>query len=324
MPDRFDGFAFAAADVLRELSTKGGTLDSSGMTSDDAAKALAFALGNFAAVETKEFSPNALAQGFRTQVAETVHHMAQLKSALRSEKLEVAFQPILALGSLQLHHHEMLVRFQPDTSPAELIRFAEKIGMIEEIDLAMCRRAISILRDCDGPKHDLAVNISGKSLDSDQFVGSLLALLAPHAKLAKQLLFEITESTAIQDLPRVERILLALRKNGHRICLDDFGAGASSFAYLQALSVDFVKIDGAFVSRMRDSAKDRAILKAMVALCRDLGVGVIAEMIEHVDQAHALMEMGIGYGQGYLFGRPSAALTAPTDLANRPRLVYGR
>jgi EAL domain-containing protein (putative c-di-GMP-specific phosphodiesterase class I) len=297
--------------MLIEIAGVGGERPSAGIGPEDAARALAFALGRLSTADAKEFSLSSLAQGFRAQIAETVHRIAQLRAATKGNTLQVAFQPIVALGSLHLHHHEMLARFEPNVSPAELIHFAEKIGMIEDIDLAMCRRAIAVLRDLDGPALDLAVNISGKSLDSDVFVDALVKLLAPHAKLGKQILFEITESTAIQDLNRVERILSALRKSGHRICLDDFGAGASSFTYLQALSVDFVKIDGGYVSRMRDSAKDRAIVKAMVSLCRDLGVGVIAEMVERVDQAHALMAMGIGYGQGYLFGRPSAMMIEP-------------
>jgi len=174
----------------------------------------------------------------------------------------------------------------------------------------MCQRAIETLIGMKGQRVDLAVNISGKSLDSDMFVEAMMKLLEPHANLSRHLLFEITESTAMTNLQRVDRILTGLRQAGYRICLDDFGAGASSFPYLQALSVDFVKIDGGYIARMSDSAKDRAILKAMVAMCRDLGIGMIAEMIERVEQGEDLREMGIAYGQGFLFGRPTASLSA--------------
>lgn len=315
LPDSVDGLAIAAADALLELSARRGGLDLAAITPDDAAKALALALQRFSTPAVKGVSFDTLAEGFRGQIAEAARHMARLRAVTSSDRLEVAFQPIVALQSLQLHHHEMLIRFEPETSPAAMIRFAEKVGMIEEIDLAMCRRAIKVLLGLERATHDIAVNISGKSLDSDMFVDGLFALLAPQGSLARQILFEITESTAIADLARVERILVALRKAGHRICLDDFGAGASSFPYLQALSVDFVKIDGGYVSRMRESAKDRAILKAMVTLCRELGIGMIAEMVERVDQAHALLEMGIGYGQGYFFGRPSPMLAPASDFA---------
>jgi PAS domain S-box-containing protein len=283
-------------------------LNSADLTSNDAAKALAFILGRFATARTEEFSVASLAEGFRSQITDTVSRISRLKAATSMSKLTVAFQPIVALDTSLLHHHEMLARFERNKSPFEMIQFAEKVGMIEEIDLTMCQRAITTLNDLNGPPLDLAVNISGRSLDSDMFVEALTKLFEPHARLSKQILFEITESTAMSDLQRIDRILVTLRKAGYRICLDDFGAGASSFPYLQALTIDFAKIDGSYVSRMRDSAKDWAILKAMVAMCHDLGIGVIAERIERVEQARDLHEMGIGYGQGYLFGRPSPSL----------------
>ncbi len=285
-------------------------LDAAGLSSDDATKALAFTLGRFATAQSEEFSISSLAQGFRAQISDTVNRISRLKAATNTSKMTVAFQPIVALDTNLLHHHEMLARFDGSKSPSDMIQFAEKIGMIEEIDLTMCQRAIATLLEREGSRVDLAVNISGRSLDSDMFVESLMKLLEPHSKLSPQLLFEITESNGMSSLSRVEKILTGLRKAGYRICLDDFGAGASSFPYLQALSVDFVKIDGGYVGRMRDSAKDRAILKAMVAMCQDLEIGMIAEMIERVDQAEDLREMGIGYGQGYLFGRPTANLEA--------------
>jgi PAS domain S-box-containing protein len=283
-------------------------LDASGITLDDAAKALAFTLGRFATSRAGEFSIASLAEGFRAQIDVTVNRIARLKAATR--KFTVAFQPIVALDSNLLHHYEMLARFEGSKSPSDMIQFAEKIGMIEEIDLAMCQRAIATLLEMEGQPLNLAVNVSGRSLDSDMFVEALTKLFESHKQLSKQILFEITETTAITNLKRADRILATWRKAGYRICLDDFGAGASSFPYLQALSIDFAKIDGLYIARMRDSSKDRAILKAMVVMCRELGIGVIAEMVERVEQARELQEMGIGYGQGYLFGRPSPTLTA--------------
>jgi len=283
-------------------------LDPAGLSVEDAVRVLTFTLDQFAALQSESFSIASLVEGFEAQIGHTVERISRLNSASDATGMTVAFQPIVALRSKAVHHHEMLARFKHDLPPFEMIRFAEKIGLIEEIDLTMCQCAVAALREVRGTHPDLAVNISGKSLQSDLFVAALLRLLAPHARLSRQILFEITESTAMPNLPRVERILATLRSAGHRICLDDFGAGASSFPYLQALSIDFVKIDGSYVSRMRESFKDRAILKAMVSLCAELGVGVIAEHIERADQASDLLAMGIGYGQGYFFGRPIPTL----------------
>jgi EAL domain-containing protein (putative c-di-GMP-specific phosphodiesterase class I) len=99
-----------------------------------------------------------------------------------------------------------------------------------------------------------------------------------------------------------------LQTRGVRICLDDFGAGAASFHYLNALPADFVKIDGRYVRNATANRRDRAFLKAIAKLCRELGTATIAEMVETEAQAAAMTDLGIGYGQGYLFGRPSPDL----------------
>jgi EAL domain-containing protein (putative c-di-GMP-specific phosphodiesterase class I) len=133
---------------------------------------------------------------------------------------------------------------------------------------------------------------------------SLLALLEKSRVPASKLLFEITESAQIVDLETVRRFVVELRRLGHSVCLDDFGAGAASFSYLQALPVDYVKIDGAYVGRLCESPRDRAIIKGMTSMCRDLGIHTIAEMIEREAQLDALLELGVELGQGYLFGQP--------------------
>ncbi len=119
------------------------------------------------------------------------------------------------------------------------------------------------------------------------------------------------------DLPRAQRIIQEFRRAGHKVCLDDFGAGAASFPYLRAFTIDFVKIDGAYVSRMLDAMRDHAILKAMVQLCSDLGTVTIAEMIETDAQAQRLAQTGVDYGQGYLFGRPTPTPAMPGILARK-------
>jgi EAL domain-containing protein (putative c-di-GMP-specific phosphodiesterase class I) len=284
-------------------------LDTAGLTPADAARALAFTLSQFVS-RPEEFSASSLAESFRAQIAETVARMSQLKNVILEKKIEVAFQPIVDLQGRAIHHHEMLARFEPNASPYQLISFAERIGLIEDIDLLICQRGISVLAAQRNDKTSIAINISGRSLASDMFAQSLIGLCAQRPALRERILFEITESAAIEDLARVERILTQLRQSGHGICLDDFGAGASSFPYLQALPVDFVKIDGVYVDRMTTSRKDRAIVVAMVSMCCELEIGTIAEKIEREEQALTLRELGVGYGQGYLFGKPTLSLAS--------------
>ena len=272
----------------------------------DAAKALAYTLGRFAASGAATLTIRSLADGFREMVADTVGRISSFRGAVGEERLAIVYQPVVDLGERKTHHYEVLSRLGGDRSPAEMIKFAEGIGMIEELDLTVCRRVLAQL-DATRESADLrlAFNLSGRSLQSDAFVAALTSLLEPRAD-RERLLFEITETTEIADLARAARIVQDLRRRGHRVCLDDFGAGAASFPYLQALTVDFVKIDGAYVTRMLGATRDHAILKAIVALCRDLSTATIAEMIETEAQARRLAEIGVGFGQGFLFGRPAA------------------
>jgi EAL domain-containing protein (putative c-di-GMP-specific phosphodiesterase class I) len=209
----------------------------------------------------------------------------------------------------------MLARFKDGESPFETIRFAEQVGIIERFDLGVCLRAIRQLEapDCD-PRLSLAVNISGKSIENALFIKCLTDLLDKHSGLSGRLVLEITESSELQDLTQVDRIVQAIRKRGCVVCLDDFGAGAASFQYLQALSVDYVKIDGAYVRRLGQSPRDDAMMKGIVHLCRDLGIRTIAEMVETQEHAVQLRGMGVEFGQGFLFGRPAPAPALPRDI----------
>jgi EAL domain-containing protein (putative c-di-GMP-specific phosphodiesterase class I) len=289
-----------------QVHERGVVLDADGLTPADAARALAFTLAQFAA-DFDEFSVTSLAGAFRQQIAKTVSRMSQLKSVILEKKIGVAFQPIVDLQRRAVHHHEMLARFEANASPYELINFAEQIGLIEDIDLLICQRGLSVLASMRSDKASIAINISGRSLASDLFVEALIGLCEQRPALRDRVLFEVTESAAIKDLARAGRVLTQLRDSGHGICLDDFGAGASSFPYLQAMPIDFVKIDGVYVDRMAKSRKDRSLLVAMVSMCRELEVDTIAEKIESEDQARTLLELGVGYGQGYLFGKPGVA-----------------
>jgi EAL domain-containing protein (putative c-di-GMP-specific phosphodiesterase class I) len=271
-------------------------------------------LGRFAAVPAEEFSITSLVDGFRAHIADTVAGISRLKGAALERSLEVVFQPIVRLDTRVPHHFEMLARFEGDKSPFEMIRFAEGIGLIEEIDLRICQRALAVLETLNNPLIDIAVNVSGKSLASDIFVQSLLALLQPSGSLRERILFEITESTGIADLVRAERVLATLRRAGHHICLDDFGAGASCFPYLQALNVDFVKIDGAYIGRIGEAQRDRAIIKSMIGLCRELQIGTIAEKIERAEQVKELLGLGVDFGQGFHLGRPTPMPAMPSRI----------
>src|SRR5262249_2647634 len=137
-----------------------------------------------------------------------------------------------------------------------------------------------------------------------RFMNDLMRILKTTGLPADRLLFEVTETTEFSDLARAEAILNRMQELGHAVCLDDFGAGAASLRYIQALSVDFVNIDVRFIRRRETGPRDRAILEAIVTLCRAVKIKTIVEMVETEDQAAHAAQLGIGFAQGYLFGRP--------------------
>ncbi|HUN45774.1 MAG TPA: EAL domain-containing protein [Stellaceae bacterium] len=304
-----------AADPARQGVTVGGhRVDMAAaqeLELEDVAQTLAYTLESFTA--NADFNISSLAESLRDIARETLERHAGLKATVESERFSLAFQPIVSLADRQIHHYEVLARFhKQDGSPGDTIRFAEGVGLIQDFDLRVCRQAIDFLRERERHKSlSIAVNLSGHSLESAIFVSALQAMLADcPVELRARLLFEVTESTEIHRLEQVNAVLQDLRGRGHKVCLDDFGAGAASFSYLQALLVDFVKIDGAYVQRLLGNFRDRTIVKAMVQMCAELGISTIAEMIETKEQASSLSLLGVGYGQGYLYGKPQAEIAS--------------
>ena len=298
-------------------------LDDKALSPEDAGKALTYALRQFTEDASGKFAVANLGQALRGVMDETVKRIARFKDTLDRRRFDLAFQPIVALTDGRLHHYEVLSRFEERDSTASVIAFAEEIGVIHDFDLAVCQRSVEVMlkREEIGAPVALAVNVSGKSLLNQLFLGALRQLMAGLGPLRRRLLFEVTESSKITDLETARNVVQQLKTDGHQVCLDDFGAGSASFPYLQALPIDYVKIDGAYVRQAQNATRDQAILKAISLLCRDLKIGTIAEMVETTEQHKLLQGLGIGYGQGWLFGRPQTRLPAP--IAHPPETARG-
>lgn len=299
------------------LSVESATIDvERGMMSEaDTAKALVYTINRFCDETSGEFTVKELSEGFSSLASETVERRAKFVEMIRQGAFDVAFQPICDMKTERPHHFEALVRFdrdKVDTTPFEFVTFAEEVGIICDFDLAMCRKVLEWLDEINGQgyRYMAAVNISGRSLSTASFVDDLIALLDEYTTAREFVLFEITESAKLKDLEKADRIIQSLRRAGHIVCLDDFGAGVSAFQYLSSLHVDVVKIDGAYVVDAIDNKRGRALLKAMASMCRDLGVTTVAEMIEEESVADLVRECGIDYGQGYLYGKPSKLITS--------------
>jgi EAL domain-containing protein (putative c-di-GMP-specific phosphodiesterase class I) len=282
------------------------------MNATDAASALAFAVKEFSAGNNAPIGAKGFSKSLESLMKETGAKMSRFRTALNSGQLGFMRQPIVDLKTRELHHYEVLVRFEENKSPFQMIRFAEETGLVMELDDLILKQAIAYLshKETD-PNVKLAVNVSGRSLSSPRFISTLFRAVSQVSFPRSNLMLEITESSIIEDLDQVNRVMQKIRKLGHGVCLDDFGAGAASFQYLRALTVDFIKIDGAYIRTALKRRREAMLLKAMAGLAHDLDIGTIAESIETKDQSAMLLELGIDQGQGYLFGRPE-----PLPLSN--------
>ena len=317
----------ASAAQIDDITVDASTvdLDAGALSEADAARTVLYAINSFSTSQKGEFTLASLADGFRHLVAETAAKVRDLRGRVATQDFNLVFQPIVEIHSRAIHHYEALSRFNGTTAQgacgtAGVIAFAEQLGVVAEFDLAVCERVIDLLEKLRSQAAGLsiAVNISGRSLESELFAGQLDTLLRDHTGITGNLMVEITESAYIVRMAEVQKLLATLQRRGVRVCLDDFGAGAASFHYLNALPVDFVKIDGRYIRNALENRRDKAFLKAMAKLCYELGTATVAEMVETEEQAVAMADMGVGYGQGYLFGKPTPELLPRSTPAAPP------
>lgn len=247
-----------------------------------------------------------LSKGFDHYLEENAAKITRLKTLVGQQAFKLNFQPIVYIPSEELCHYEALVRFTTDDSPYELIVFGEDIGIAPDIDMAILKQAIGFTqaRRKRDPDIKVAVNISGQSIQSEEFFDKMISVIDEKECGPDNLLFEITESTAIEDLDKVNGYIQKLRERKFEVCLDDFGAGAASFQYLNGLDIDCVKIDGKYIRDALNSSRDEAMVRNLARMCQDLGVTTIAEMVETQEQLDYLIGIGVDKAQGWLFAKP--------------------
>ncbi len=257
---------------------------------------------------------------FSESLKRTLKEADRFGAMVRNRDFALEYQPIVDLGTGVTHHFEALARFG-SRGPSDSIRLAEELGLIEGFDLAVAEKALQQLRRPGFGLTRIAVNVSGASLGSDAYVEGLLRFTAASPDIRSRILIEVTETAAVADIAAAARRLTVLRKAGIKVCLDDFGVGAASLDYLHRLPADTVKIDGRFVREITSDSRARDLVAHLVELCGDLKLSTIAEMIETEEQAAAVRALGVGYGQGWLFGRPASEPTAAVaqPVASRRR-----
>jgi diguanylate cyclase (GGDEF)-like protein/PAS domain S-box-containing protein len=239
----------------------------------------------------------------------------ELRQAIGTGRLFCQYQPIVDLRESRLVGAEALVRWQRDSftvvPPAEFIGIAEETGLIvdigEEVLRGACAQAVA-WRDELGPRAPtVAVNISARQFGQPDFIDLVRAVLFETGTRASDIELEITETALLDSVSRTSRVIRDLRGLGLAVAIDDFGTGHSSLSYLRRLPVTSVKIDRSFISEVGVDTVGTTIVASVINLGHALGLTVVCEGIESLEQLISLHGLGGDLGQGYLFAQPLAA-----------------
>ena len=242
---------------------------------------------------------------------EKLNFESQLRLAINNSQLVLHYQPKVEFPSGALVGMEALVRWQHPqwglVAPSRFIPLAEELGIIAQVGdrvLEMACAQAGAWRAAGLPAVPISVNLAGPSFLKPTLVPEIVALLQRHGMQAKQLMIEATESMLMNVTGELMKNLGALREMGIELSIDDFGTGYSSLTYLRRFPVAELKVDRSFVAEMTHNADDAAIVAAIVSLGRNMKRRVVAEGVETVGQAYALLDQGCDLMQGFLFSRP--------------------
>jgi len=234
----------------------------------------------------------------------------ELRAAIKNSELQVLFQPIVNARSFQIARMEALVRWSHPRhgylTPSEFIPLAEDIGQIEQLgELVLrtsCTAACRLLHL--GYPVNVSVNVNPRQLLNKNFPLIITQVLRETGLPAKSLVLEITENAIVHNMERASKVLEAVKQLNILIALDDFGTGYSSLTLLRELPIDILKIDKSFVRTLGENPNDLKIVQAIIGLGKNLGLTVIAEGVETLQQVELLLQYECHFHQGYYFSRP--------------------
>jgi EAL domain-containing protein (putative c-di-GMP-specific phosphodiesterase class I) len=194
-------------------------------------------------------------------------------------------------------------------APADFIRVVENSDLLATFTEYVLDKALAVAAQLavHGPQVPVAVNLSARSLLDRRLPAALSTLLRKHQVPGRQLVLEITETVMTRELPGIDEALANLRALGVGLAVDDFGTGFASLTFLTRVPLDEVKVDGALVAQMADSAEAAAIVRTTVELGRDLRLRVVAEGVETAAQEQMLTRLGCVAAQGFHFAEPMPA-----------------
>jgi diguanylate cyclase (GGDEF)-like protein/PAS domain S-box-containing protein len=247
---------------------------------------------------------------FSTQASENLRMETLLHRALDNHELQVYYQPQVEIDSGKVVSAEALLRWNSDelgwVNPEKMIAVAEECGFIVSIGQWVMEQAASFIRRHHlktGQWLPIAVNVSARQFVEADFVALVSQVITQYNIPAAYLELELTESLMLRDVDQAIEKMHELKNLGTPLALDDFGTGYTSLAYLKLFPVDKIKLDRAFVTDIHRSKSDAALAQSLVAFTNVMGFKLIAEGIEEQVQASCLQEMGVLYGQGFLYSQ---------------------
>ena len=254
-----------------------------------------------------------------------IQWVSRITQGFEENRFRLYLQPVLPLtpGVSNREYQEVLLRLEDETgklvSPMAFIPAAERYNIMHTIDRWVIRTLFAYLSGvevrqnagsgerhltADTPQRLYAINLSGASLNDDQFPDFLHEQFAIHQISPPAICFEITETVALASLSKVGQFIRTFKELGCSFALDDFGSGTSSFAYLNNLPVDYLKIDGSFVKNVVDNPVYVAMIEAINRIGHVMGLQTIAEFVENDDILRVIRGLGVDYAQGYGIANP--------------------
>lgn len=235
--------------------------------------------------------------------------IAKISRAIEQDTLELCAEKVVDVHDQdKILYKELLVRLRDDDgtlwAPERFVPAAERFMVIGQIDRWVLERCLAHIQayEPDG-EMAYAINLSGLSLGDRHFAATAAEMVKSSGINPNRIIFEITETRAVQQLQDAISFMSSLNKLGCRFALDDFGVGVSSFNYLKQLPVDFLKIDGSFVSNLVEDSVDRKMVEAVHSIGQEMGIHTIAEHVEKAETVEVLKSIGVDCMQGFLFGK---------------------
>lgn len=250
-------------------------------------------------------------------VFENLKFENRLQEALNREEFEMFYQPILDIEINAIVGCEALIRWKDPQGgyihPDKFIDFLEDCSLVIPVGywiLERCFRDFQSMRDLYGTDFMMSINVSGRQFTHPNFLNELEKLSWKYKIPVGNIKLEVTERVMMDGSVALD-ILNKCRQKGYSISIDDFGTGFSSLQYLSQMPVSYLKIDRSFVMKLSRDPKALAVVRSMIFMAKSLGMDVIAEGIETLDEREILLQLGAPLGQGWLY---SKALPLPEFL----------